>query len=66
MSLEDLTPGTWTVDPAHDEVGFTARHMMVTKVRGTFADVAAEVVVGAADRDLDRHRRGADGLGQHP
>ncbi|MDQ3382515.1 MAG: YceI family protein [Actinomycetota bacterium] len=46
MSLEDLTPGTWTVDPAHSEVGFTARHMMVTKVRGTFADVAAEVVVG--------------------
>lgn len=46
MSLNDLTPGTWTVDPAHSEVGFTARHMMVSKVRGTFSDFSAEVVIG--------------------
>lgn len=29
--------GTWTIDPVHSEVGFTARHMMVSKVRGKFA-----------------------------
>lgn len=51
MSLQDLTPGTWTVDATHSEVGFTARHLMVSKVRGTFGDFTAEVVV--ADRVED-------------
>jgi polyisoprenoid-binding protein YceI len=41
-----LTPGTWTVDPAHAEVGFVARHLMVAKVRGRFADVSGTVEVG--------------------
>ena len=44
-SLSDLTPGTWTVDPAHSEVGFIARHLMVSKVRGQFKDFAAVVTV---------------------
>ena len=44
-SLSDLTPGTWTVDPAHSEIGFTARHLMVSKVRGQFKDFSAVVTV---------------------
>jgi polyisoprenoid-binding protein YceI len=44
-SLSDLTPGTWTVDPAHSEIGFTARHLMVSKVRGQFKEFAAVVTV---------------------
>lgn len=28
--------GTYSIDPAHSEIGFTARHAMVTKVRGAF------------------------------
>jgi polyisoprenoid-binding protein YceI len=28
--------GTWVLDPVHSEVGFTVRHMMISKVRGTF------------------------------
>ena len=28
---------TWTFDPAHTSASFSARHMMVTTVRGTFA-----------------------------
>jgi len=28
--------GTWTIDPAHSEIGFVVRHLMVSKVRGTF------------------------------
>ena len=35
-SLSTLTPGVWNVDPSHSTVGFTARHLMVTKVRGRF------------------------------
>ena len=44
-SLSDLTPGTWTVDAAHSEVGFVARHLMVSKVRGQFKDFSAVVTV---------------------
>ena len=28
--------GTWVLDPAHSEASFTVRHMMISKVRGTF------------------------------
>ena len=28
--------GEWTLDPAHTRIGFSARHAMVTKVRGHF------------------------------
>lgn len=27
---------TWAADPTHSEIGFVARHMVVTKVRGNF------------------------------
>ena len=30
--------GDWVIDPTHSSIGFTARHAMVTKVRGTFED----------------------------
>ena len=44
-NLSDLKPGIWTVDASHSEVGFTARHLMVSKVRGQFKDFAAVVTV---------------------
>lgn len=44
-NLSDLKPGIWNVDAAHSEVGFTARHLMVSKVRGQFKDFAAVVTV---------------------
>jgi polyisoprenoid-binding protein YceI len=50
-ALADLTPGTWTVDPSHSTVGFVARHLMITKVRGRFTDVSGAVTV--ADNPLD-------------
>ncbi len=28
--------GTWVLDPSHSEVGFSVRHMMISKVRGHF------------------------------
>jgi polyisoprenoid-binding protein YceI len=36
--------GTWTIDPVHSEVGFSVRHMMVSKVRGKFSDVEGSIV----------------------
>jgi polyisoprenoid-binding protein YceI len=56
---------TFAIDPAHTDVLFSAKHMMVTNVRGTFTDVSgsidideteptaskAEIVVKAASVD---------------
>jgi polyisoprenoid-binding protein YceI len=44
-ALADLTPGSWTVDPSHSTVGFTARHLMITKVRGHFTDFDGAVTI---------------------
>ena len=30
--------GTWVLDPSHSSVEFVAKHLMVTKVRGSFAE----------------------------
>jgi len=45
-SIHDLPAGTWTVDASHSEVGFVARHLMVTKVRGKFTEFEGTVKVG--------------------
>jgi len=34
---------TWSIDIAHSNVGFTARHMMIAKVRGKFTRLRAEL-----------------------
>ncbi len=34
---------TWKLDPAHTVVSFTAKHMMITKVRGIFKDVTGSI-----------------------
>jgi polyisoprenoid-binding protein YceI len=44
-TLNTLTAGTWAIDPTHSEVGFVARHLMVTKVRGSFTEVTGTVEV---------------------
>ena len=44
-SINDLPAGTWNIDASHSELGFTARHLMVTKVRGKFTDVEGTLTV---------------------
>ncbi|KHD72285.1 polyisoprenoid-binding protein [Actinoplanes utahensis] len=39
-------PGVYTLDDAHKRIGFVAQHMMVSPIRGEFADGAATIVVG--------------------
>jgi polyisoprenoid-binding protein YceI len=39
-------PGTYALDASHKRVGFVARHLMVSKVRGEFTDATATVTVG--------------------
>ncbi len=38
--------GSWVIDPVHSDISFTARHMMVSKVRGHFRDFDGELVLG--------------------
>jgi polyisoprenoid-binding protein YceI len=40
-----LQAGTWSIDPSHSEIGFTARHLM-SKVRGLFEKFEGQVVTG--------------------
>lgn len=46
-----LVPGSWTFDPAHSEVAFTVRHAGISKVRGTFRDVDAQLRVAEPIED---------------
>ena len=39
----------WTFEPGHTAAGFTARHMMVTNVRGHFKDVHGSLVFDPED-----------------
>lgn len=47
-SIADLN-GTYVLDPAHSQVGFVARHAMVTKVRGSFNEVTGTATIDGAN-----------------
>jgi polyisoprenoid-binding protein YceI len=44
LDLPGYKPGTWVLDPSHSEVTFSVRHMMISKVRGTFGVKSATLV----------------------
>ena len=46
QGLQIPAAGTYVLDAAHKRVGFVARHMMVSKVRGNFSEATATIVVG--------------------
>jgi polyisoprenoid-binding protein YceI len=46
QGLQIPAAGTYLLDAAHKRVGFVARHLMVSKVRGTFEEAEATIVVG--------------------
>ena len=50
-AIPGYAAGTWTIDPVHSEVGFSVRHMMVSKVRGRFTSFSGEIVTGADPLD---------------
>ena len=53
--LATLPVGTYNIDASHSRVGFSARHAMVTKVRGSFNDYTGSAVVadGAASISIE-------------
>jgi polyisoprenoid-binding protein YceI len=51
LQIPGYVAGRWTIDPVHSDISFTARHMMVSKVRGHFRDFDGELVTGQDPRD---------------
>ncbi|QBI53869.1 YceI family protein [Streptomonospora litoralis] len=45
MSDQQLEPGTWRIDTVHSILGFSVRHMMVSRVRGRFERFDAVLTV---------------------
>jgi polyisoprenoid-binding protein YceI len=44
-TAQDIATGTWAIDKAHTKIGFNAKHLMVTKVRGHFEEYDATVEI---------------------
>ncbi len=53
--LSSLPAGSFVVDASHSRIGFSARHAMVTKVRGAFNEFtgSATVANGAASINIE-------------
>ncbi|WP_249869966.1 YceI family protein [Oceanobacillus saliphilus] len=44
-----MTKTLWTVDPVHSEVGFSVKHMMISKAKGTFDKFDAVIETNVED-----------------
>jgi polyisoprenoid-binding protein YceI len=42
--LPGYLAGTWTIDPAHSDVAFSVRHLMISTVRGHFTRFHGEIL----------------------
>lgn len=45
------TAGTWTLDPTHSEISFSVKHLMISKVRGTFDTFDVTIVTAEQPQD---------------
>jgi polyisoprenoid-binding protein YceI len=48
IEIPGYIAGTWDIDPAHSHIGFVARHLMVSKVRGSFTKVEGQITTAAS------------------
>lgn len=48
MSIPGYVAGTWTIDPVHSEIGFSVRHLMISKVRGKFTRFEGSITTAAS------------------
>lgn len=46
IEIPGYRAGTWNIDPTHSEVGFSIRHLMISKVKGKFERFDATFVTG--------------------
>jgi polyisoprenoid-binding protein YceI len=45
VTATGLGAGTWAIDPVHSSISFSVRHLMVSKVRGSFGTFTGAVSV---------------------
>src|SRR6185369_6594674 len=58
-----ISAGTWAIDPVHSSIGFSVRHLMVSKVRGNFENFSGEIAVDSIhtnNEQRDAHIKSAD------
>jgi polyisoprenoid-binding protein YceI len=73
LSVPGYQVATWNIDPVHSEVGFSVRHMMVSKVRGRFTKFSGQLVTAedplqstvTAEIDLTSINTGQEQRDQH-
>jgi polyisoprenoid-binding protein YceI len=73
LSVPGYQAATWNIDPVHSEVGFSVRHMMVSKVRGRFTKFSGQIVTAedplqssvTAEIDLTSINTGQEQRDQH-
>ena len=53
-TTQGTTTSTWNIDPAHTLVQFSAKHMMITTVKGVFGDVKGVIVADEANPDRSK------------
>jgi polyisoprenoid-binding protein YceI len=46
MQIPGLAAGTWSIDASHSDVSFSVRHLMVSKVKGSFRSFSGAITVG--------------------
>jgi polyisoprenoid-binding protein YceI len=51
VNIPGYLTGTWDIDPIHSDVSITARHLVVSKVRGQFEDFSGAITT--AENPLD-------------
>jgi len=47
VGIPGYIAGTWNIDPVHSHIGFVARHLMVSKVRGNFTKFEGQIITAA-------------------
>ena len=47
--IETTSGSTWTIDPAHTDVGFAVKHLMISTVRGRFGSVRGTIRLDEVD-----------------
>jgi polyisoprenoid-binding protein YceI len=54
FSEANMTQNTWNIDSAHSSIQFSARHMVITKVRGAFKSYRGTIELDEADKTRSR------------
>ena len=50
MSVQAGTLSTWQIDPMHSHVEFAVKHMMISTVKGRFAELSGAIKLDEADQ----------------